>query len=493
MAYRGDNKLSNINDDIDYSIIAKLGLIGVAAAGIGFVAVRFKTCQPHQYLVRTGLGIKDIQIGRQFVKWPYQQLKYIDVTPSSLRFSLEVMSQEKLPFTYPGVYTIGSGISDQHLTNYARYMLNLSDEEREKLIMGIIEGRTRIAAANTPIETIFSGRHAFKEAIKQDVEQQLEQYGLVISSANIEELTDPIGSDYFKVQSDIIKSRASNDAKVQVAERVKDGDIGDKSRKAETRIRVAEIEAATVISENERNQQIVTSKATLAKLTAEQDQIANQAKIASELSVKLFQAEKERELEAKKLDTETERKRAETLSVTRVNAERLVKETEGKAQAIRLEAEAQLTKAQNDAEAVKVKLIKEAEGKAIAIEIEAKAKLVQAQNEAEGIKAKLNAESIGTRQLIDSLGGDPNMLLQLRMTSENGLYEKLARTNADAVKGLNPNMTIWSGNGQEAMQPLKELVKTFVPMLDTVQNQTGYKLPDWIIKKEDKKDVIEMK
>ena len=75
------------------------------------------------------------------------------------------------------------------------------------------------------------------------------------------------------------------------------------------------------------------------------------------------------------------------------------------------------------------------------------------------------------------------------MTSENGLYEKLARTNADAVKGLNPNMTIWSGNGKEAMDPINQLVKTIVPMLDTVQNQTGYKLPDWIIKKEDRKDV----
>ncbi len=47
-------------------------------------------------MVRTGLGIKDIQIGKKFIQWPFQNIDYINMAPDSYKFSVNAMSKEKL-------------------------------------------------------------------------------------------------------------------------------------------------------------------------------------------------------------------------------------------------------------------------------------------------------------------------------------------------------------------------------------------------------------
>lgn len=44
--------------------------------------------------------------------------------------------------------------------------------------------------------------------------------------------------------------------------------------------------------------------------------------------------------------------------------------------------------------------------------------------------------------LIDVLGG-PQAFLQFRMM-ENGTYEKLAKANGDAIRGLSPKISSWN-------------------------------------------------
>lgn len=65
---------------------------------------------------------------------------------------------------------------------------------------------------------------------------------------------------------------------------------------------------------------------------------------------------------------------------------------------------------------------------------------------------------------------------------EKGVYEKLAQSNAEAIRGLNPKITVWTDNPANSMDTIKELGKTIIPMMDTIQSQTGYSLPDWLIK-----------
>ena len=60
--------------DVGNSIAGGI-MLGGAALVIGaglFLATRYKVSKPEQFLVRTGLGIKDMSISRTGIVWPFQ-------------------------------------------------------------------------------------------------------------------------------------------------------------------------------------------------------------------------------------------------------------------------------------------------------------------------------------------------------------------------------------------------------------------------------------
>lgn len=421
------------------------GLI-VGSAFAAFALSRYKISEAHQYLVRTGIFVKDIQVDKKFFQWPFQNVRTLSMAPESYKFSVNAMSREKMEFNFPAVVTIGPRNDPPALINYARYLLNQDQGETNSLIRGIIEGETRSLAANQSIEDIFTARDVFKRDVVTNVQSQLEQYGLMIYNANIEELKDGPTSNYFGSLSKRIKAEAENRAKIDVSEQNKLGDIGSKEREAETRQKNALIEAETTSIENSRQQEIVRSQADLKKTQAEQDFIVKQAQIRAEQEALAYKMSMEKEVELKRSEMETQRLRANDYTRSVVNAE---------------------------------KAIKDAEGLARSIEIRADAELYSKSREAEGILAVYEARSKGLEKLMGSFAGDSRALLS-HMMIEHEVYEKLARENAKAIQGLNPKITIWSPSGHQSLDAIKNLV----PTLETIHDQTGYKLPDWLVKKD---------
>lgn len=61
--------------------------LGASAAlvGAGFLITRYKISKPEQFLVRTGLGIKDMSISRTAIVWPFQDCVYYFFFPTSFR------------------------------------------------------------------------------------------------------------------------------------------------------------------------------------------------------------------------------------------------------------------------------------------------------------------------------------------------------------------------------------------------------------------------
>ncbi len=430
-----------------------IGLLALGGATV-FLFSRYKTSRSHEWLVRTGLLVNDVQIGKKFFQFPFQNIDRINMSPSSFKFSVNAMSREKMEFNFPAVFTIGPKNDSESLTKFSRYLLNQNPEETTGLIRGIIEGETRSLAANQPIEEIFAARAGFKDDIVVSVQKQLDQYGLEIYNANVEELKDSETSNYFKSLSQRIKAEAENLAKVQVAEQNKKGNVGAKEREGETRQQVATIESTATLVENTKQQEIIKSKAELEKTRAEQDMIIKMAKIRSEQEANALKMELEKTVESKRLEMETERQRAEEVSKSRVQAEKAIKDAEGEANAQKIKAEAML---------------------------------YAKQKEAEGIQALYEAQARGLQQVVNSFGGDSRALLSYTML-EKGVYEKLAQANAEAIKGLNPKITVWTGDADKSMDTIKQLGKGLIPMLDTIHEQTGYKLPEWAITNDSKKD-----
>ena len=116
---------------------------------------------------------------------------------------------------------------------------------------------------------------------------------------------------------------------------------------------------------------------------------------------------------------------------------------------------------------------------------EAEAQLLAQQKAAAGFSAL----AAGYADLSRAFGG-PAGLLQYMMI-EKGLYTELAKANAEAIRGLNPKMTIWNtgsqagssgdgaGHNNGGLDSIRNLYQTLPPLMQTINEQTGITLPEW--------------
>jgi flotillin len=69
---------------------------------------------------------------------------------------------------------------------------------------------------------------------------------------------------------------------------------------------------------------------------------------------------------------------------------------------------------------------------------------------------------------------------------QSGTYEKLAESNAKAINGLAPKISVWTtgaegGDGTaHAGKAIADLYRALPPLLSTVQEQTGIVPPAWL-------------
>lgn len=62
-----------VEKDSNANTITGLAIAGgLVVASAAFLFSRYKISKPEQYLVRTGLGIKDMSISRTAIVWPFQ-------------------------------------------------------------------------------------------------------------------------------------------------------------------------------------------------------------------------------------------------------------------------------------------------------------------------------------------------------------------------------------------------------------------------------------
>jgi flotillin len=430
-----------------------------------FFGFRYLIPGPNQYIARTGVGIDGVEINKSVMKKPFQKAKIIDITPRNYSFDLHAMSSEKLSFVLPSSYTVSVNVipddpeaTKKELKKFAIFLIG-ADKSLDSLIKGIIEGETRVLAANMTLEDIFQNRATFKQQIIENVHKELEQFGLKVFNANIKELQDAPGSEYFTYMRQKIKETTINQAKVDVAEARLKGTVGEKDREGKSRQYVAGVESDTVIMENDRQRNILESKSKLAIFKAEFDKNASIAELNKtkeiertdhELSIQVEQINQKRNLE---------KLRADLLSKASVEYETMIKNSEAKARQMIIEADAKLH----------------------AERMRADAMLYAKQQEAAGIEAIYNAEAKGVGNLCASLGNDPQSVVNYLMI-EKGVYQKLSEQNAKAIQGLQPKITIWN-NGSDpsaAMDPIKNIIKSVPPLLSTIQDQLGYKPPAWM-------------
>ncbi|KAI8911575.1 hypothetical protein EDD86DRAFT_245857 [Gorgonomyces haynaldii] len=411
----------------------------------------YRVAESNEFLVKTGFGVPDIQVIKKGFFYPGQIASRFSVSPVNYTINITAMTAEKLEVMIPGSFTIGPAETKEGLLRFARLLAGNKHDKNylSSLVMGVIEGETRLIIATMTIEEIFKERKLFKEHVLRNIQGELEQFGMIIYNANVKELQDAPGSEYFKYLRLKSHEGAINQAKIDVAQAKFKGTVGEKEREGEQRKVSSKIEADAVAFEQANKANVFSAES---KLAVEKTNFDNQvalAKIEADKKAQMRDADLQRELEVKRAMVLQEKERAEKLSLAMVEKEK-----------IQTLADAALYKAKTEADAALYKKQKQAE-----------AELVMLQAQAQGLHA-----------LGAAFGGDSKALLQYLML-EKGLYQDLAKANAEAIKGLEPKITVWntgSGEGQDAGKAIRDIFQTLPPLFTTINEQTGIAPPQWM-------------
>ena len=152
----------------------------------------------------------------------------------------------------------------------------------------IIIGQLRLTVASLRIEEINQDRERFLESIKKNIEPELHKIGLTLLNVNITDITDE--SEYITASGKKQLSMAVNQAKIDVAEQEKQGDIGKALAERDRRVSVASYNAEAVKGENDSRAHIALTNAILAEKEAEAAQRSQVAKQNAEAEIQRARA-----------------------------------------------------------------------------------------------------------------------------------------------------------------------------------------------------------
>ncbi|CAI8599584.1 unnamed protein product [Vicia faba] len=177
--------------------------------------------------------------------------------------------------------------------------------------------------------------------------------------------------------------------------------------------------------------------------------------------------------------TTTEKLKAEFLSKASVQYETKVQEANWELYKKQKEAEAILYEKKTEAEAE----IALADAKFYARKQAAEADLYAKKKEAEGIVTLGQSQGVYISTLLTALGGNYKALRDYLMI-DGGIFQEIAKINAEAIRGLEPKISIWSNGGgiTEGAMGMKDLAgvyKMLPPLFKTVHEQIGM-LPPWM-------------
>jgi flotillin len=430
-------------------------IILLASALLYFLATLYKRCPSNKILVVYGRmgGRKTVQCyhGGGTIVWPLiQGSAFLDLTPRNIHIPLKgALSHQNIRINVPSTFTVAVGITPDIMNNAAVRLLDLDHRGIESMATEIIIGQLRLTVASLRIEEINQDRERFLEAIKKNIEPELHKIGLTLLNVNITDITDE--SEYIESIGKKASATAVNQAKIDVADQEKLGDIGKSLAEKERRVFVASYNAEAVKGENDSRAHIALTNALLAEKEAEANQRSQ---------------------------------------VARQNAEAEIQRARAIAQAQFLEAdqivpqEIRKKKIQIDAEA-------EAQSRILIARGEAEAILSVRQAEAEGIQKLLDAKARGYQQLVQACGDDAKSASTLLLIEK---LEEIVKLQTEAIKNIKiDKITVWDsgqghgdGKGSTTSNFLSQFAKS-LPALHDVASMAGLEMPAYLGKVADNK------
>jgi len=423
---------------------------------------RYKKCPSDKIMVVYGnvgknsegaaRSAKCIHGGAAFV-WPIvQSYEFMSLTPISIEVALRnALSKQNIRIDVPSRFTVGISTEPGIMQNAAVRLLGLKMSAIEEIAKDILFGQLRLVVATMDIEEINTDRDKFLEAISVNVETELNKIGLRLINVNVTDINDESG--YIDALGKEAAAKAINDAKKNVAEKNRDGSIGEANAQRDQRIEVASANSKAIEGENTAKIAVAQSEALRREREAEALRQATAAEKvqAAKAMEEAYSAQKDAEL-------------------ARAARERATQEAD-----VLVKAEIEKRRVEIAAEAEAEQARRRARGEADAIYAEMEAK-------ARGMQEMLAAQAKGFNEIIEAAGGNANDALRLMIADK---LEELVRTQVSAISNLKiDKVTVWdngSGNGDKTATAnfVSGMMKSIPPLQDLF-DMAGMNLPDFL-------------
>ncbi len=425
---------------------------------------RYKRCPSDRILVvygKVGKGgdaesrsAKCIHGGAAFI-WPViQDYAFLDLTPFSIEINLtSALSKQNIRVDVPSRFTVGISTEEGVMTNAAERLLGLSINDISNLAKDIIFGQLRLVVATMDIEEINSNRDKFLAAVSSNVEAELKKIGLKLINVNVTDITDESG--YIEALGKEAAAKAINDAKISVAEKNRDGSIGEANAMREQRIEVSKADAVAVQGENNAKIVMANSHADRRQKEAEAERLAVAAEKVTQAKAleEAYGAEREAEVVRAQRDKATQL--ANIIVPAGIDKERIE---------IAAEAQAEQTRRHAKGEADAIFLKMEAEGR--------------------GIFEVLSKQAEGFQKIMKAAGDDSRSAVLLMIADK---LPELVKTQVEAIKNLKiDKITVWDNlsSGKEGKTPatanfLSGMLGS-IPPFEELFKMAGLELPEYL-------------
>lgn len=429
---------------------------------------RYRKCPSDKILVIYGKvgsdkngqarSAKCVHGGAAFIMPIIQSYQFMDLTPISINVDLKnALSKQNIRVDVPSRFTVGISTEPGIMQNAAERLLGLRMNEIQELAKDIIFGQLRLVVATMEIEEINNDRDKFLVAVSNNVEIELKKIGLRLINVNVTDINDESG--YIEALGKEAAAKAINDAKKSVAEKDRDGEIGQANAQRDQRIQVAAANALAIKGENESKIEVAQSEALRREKEAESMRLATAAEAV--------QAAKAKE-EAYIAQQQAEQTRAALETATQ-QADIIVKAKIAKEQA-EIEAEAKAEVARRTAKG------------------EADALFAKMEAQARGAQEILVKQADGMRELVNAAGGNADSAIKLILANN---MEELMKIQVEAIKNIKiDKVTVWDGgskgeNGKTATADFISGIMKAIPPMGEMFNQAGMELPKFLGEKID--------
>lgn len=429
---------------------------------------RYRKCPSDKILVIYGKvgsdkngqarSAKCVHGGAAFIMPIIQSYQFMDLTPISINVDLKnALSKQNIRVDVPSRFTVGISTEPGIMQNAAERLLGLRMNEIQELAKDIIFGQLRLVVATMEIEEINNDRDKFLVAVSNNVEIELKKIGLRLINVNVTDINDESG--YIEALGKEAAAKAINDAKKSVAEKDRDGEIGQANAQRDQRIQVAAANALAIKGENESKIEVAQSEALRREKEAESMRLATAAEAVQAAKAKEEAYIAQQQAEQTRAALETATQQADVIVKAKIAKEQAEIEAEAKAEVARRTAKG-----------------------------EADALFAKMEAQARGAQEILVKQADGMRELVNAAGGNADSAIKLILANN---MEELMKIQVEAIKNIKiDKVTVWDGgskgeNGKTATDDFISGIMKAVPPMGEMFNQAGMELPKFLGEKID--------